>query len=43
MNSPARTASSPDDIDRAEAALVRRLDRHARILERLERNQEIAI
>jgi hypothetical protein len=34
---------TPDDADRREAALTRRLDRQTRILERLERNQDIAI
>ena len=33
---------SPDGPDQAEAAIVRRLDRLTRVLERLERDQEIA-
>lgn len=34
---------TPDDSDQREAALTRRLDRMTRVLERLERNQDIAI
>ncbi|HEV7252091.1 MAG TPA: CopG family transcriptional regulator [Mesorhizobium sp.] len=34
---------SPDDADRAEAALTRRLDRLTRQIERLERDQTIAL
>ncbi|WP_407179731.1 CopG family transcriptional regulator [Bradyrhizobium sp. STM 3562] len=34
---------SPDDSDRREAAIAKRLDRLARVLERLERNDGVAL
>ncbi|WP_354133499.1 CopG family transcriptional regulator [Bradyrhizobium sp. RT9a] len=34
---------SPDDSDRREAAIAKRLDRIARVLERLERNDSITL
>ena len=34
---------SPDDSDRREAAIVKRLDRIVRVLERLERNDGITL
>ncbi|WP_024512006.1 hypothetical protein [Bradyrhizobium sp. ARR65] len=34
---------SPDDSDRREAAIAKRLDRVARVLERLERNDGVAL
>lgn len=34
---------SPDDSDRREAAIAKRLDRIARVLERLERNDTVTI
>ena len=34
---------SPDDSDRREAAIAKRLDRIARVLERLERNDTVTL
>ena len=34
---------SPDDVDRREAAIAKRLDRIARVLERLERNDGVTL
>jgi predicted transcriptional regulator len=38
-----RSFLTPDDSDRREAAIAKRLDRIARVLERLERNDTIAL
>jgi predicted transcriptional regulator len=38
-----RSFLTPDDSDRREAAMAKRLDRIARVLERIERNDTIAL
>lgn len=38
-----RSFLTPDDADRREAAIARRLDRTVRVLERLERNDGVAL